>query len=108
MGYYDKKREALVAIETLIEQSGTIKTARIQYIIAKKFGFSTNFVQKSLENLEKLGFILINSDTVSWNIPKSPQEIKAEAEVDFFLAEQKHTPPESAATREDPIPGEKK
>lgn len=111
MDYYNRRKEAFKIIETLIEDSGTIKTTRICYIIAKKYGFSANFVQKSLKNLENLGFILINYDTVSWAKLKSPQEIKEEAEVDFLLAEQKYTPPdilpsklsESPSNREEPI-----
>ncbi len=61
MNYYKRKTQCVKKIEqTIINSSKGVKTEILEYFVLKNYGFSSNFVQKTLKILEKSKIIRKN------------------------------------------------
>jgi len=102
--YATRRIEAGKWIERYLSSVKVSQISTIEYNIAKSFGLGSFYVKKQLSLLQDVGIVKLNQKEgmIHWIAPdvKTPQEVKEEAEVEFFLKEQQHTP----ADREEPIP----
>jgi hypothetical protein len=99
MNYQKLRQEASKWIENFVFIQKTTNLAPIHYNINKMYGLGQTFVIKQIKILQQIGMVKYDEkyDIVYWIAPNPPlktkEEIKEETEVEFFLQEQKHTPP---------------
>ena len=102
--YATQRINACKWIERYLSNVKVSEISTIEYNIAKSFGLGNFYVKKHLTLMQDVGIIKINlkEGMVYWIAPniKTPKEVMEDAEVDFMLKEQQHTP----SDREDPIP----
>jgi hypothetical protein len=95
-----KNIEVVNFIEEQLQKSvGSVELVQLYYAVMKNYGYGQGFVNRHIKSLEYLDFVKISNNTITWKKPlKTAKEIAEEAEVEFLLKEQKHTP---AAGREE-------
>tara|TARA_Y100000310_G_C20699555_1_gene828470 strand:+ start:6510 stop:6821 length:312 start_codon:yes stop_codon:yes gene_type:complete len=96
--------EANKWMENFIQRIKVTNISTLSYNIQKMFGFSELFVKKQIKLLSRMGMVTYSEkyDSVIWIKPdiKTPQEVKEEADVEFLLKEQQHTPADKQIEKE--------
>ena len=103
LDYATRRLEAGKWIEKFMSSVKVSDISTIEYNIGKNFGLGSLYVKKQLLILQDIGLVKFNAKekVVYWiEQPKPPQEVKEDAEIEFFLKEQQYTP----AATEEPIP----
>lgn len=94
--YATRRIEAGKWIEKYISSVKITSISTIEYNISRNFGFGSSFVIKYLKLLSDVGMIKIDykeNMVYMLNHPPTPEEVREEAETEFFLKEQQYTPP---------------